>query len=110
MTHAFDFYLKQFARTLVDFGIEYRNAVSLSECAESFFNGFECKTKEMYWRYVSSRDSFDSFDPQLARSYAFAKKWRFALWALEQQQDSVDELRKVFIAKVTEILQKRDLR
>ncbi len=97
--HVFDFYLDQFAQTLADFVRGHLNAVSADECAEIFFNGFAGKTHEMYWRYASSRDAFDSFNPRLPKNFFFARKWRFALWALEQQQRQLDELRSAFTKK-----------
>jgi hypothetical protein len=101
ITHVFDFYLGEFAQVLAAFAHGHVNTVAPRECAEIFFNGFASKTHEMYWRYASNRDAFESFDPHLPKNFFFARKWRFALWALEQQQRQLKELREAFMEKTT---------
>ncbi len=97
----FEFYLENFARTLVEFSDEYSSITSLSECTEQFLIGFECKTKEMFWIYVTNRDGFDNFDPNLSSSYSFRKKWKFVLWALEKQHQLMEQLHEKFRANVS---------
>ncbi|MDA3927247.1 MAG: hypothetical protein PF904_21460 [Kiritimatiellae bacterium] len=93
-------YLNKFASVLVDFHDEYQSIVSLKECADCFMVGFDCKTKEIYWNYMVNKEAFDSFNPQLNRRYGFIKKWRFVLWALEQQHSRLELIHKLFIHKV----------
>jgi len=106
MAAVYDFYLDQFAQVLVSFVTEYRDIVSFSECADLFFSGFECKSREMYWRYASNRDAFDNFNPRLPGTFSFSRRWNFVLWSLEQQRDDLEMMRKLFISKVTESFKK----
>ncbi|MFO7938052.1 MAG: hypothetical protein R6V06_10680 [Kiritimatiellia bacterium] len=96
----FDFYLTNFADKLLEFSREYRSVVPLTDCVNRFFTGFECKTREMFWIYAANRDDFDNFKPKLASTYAFTKKWKFLLWALEKQYERVDQLHSEFIEKI----------
>jgi len=93
-------YLTTFARVIVDFHKEYQDIVSLKDCAERFIGGFDCKTKEIYWNYMVNKEAFDNFNPQLNKRYGFVKKWRFVLWALEQQHSRLELIHKLFIHKV----------
>ncbi|MDD2598887.1 MAG: hypothetical protein PHO37_06660 [Kiritimatiellae bacterium] len=104
MRAAFDFYLSSFTAVLYRFWQACESSISLSKCADHFFTGFECKTKEVYWDYMVNKEAFDMFDPHLHVRYGFSKKWKFALWALEQQHREIDELRTQFLAKIMELL------
>jgi len=106
LTAASNCYLQKFAAVIVEFHQEYEGLISLTECAERFIAGFDCKTKEIYWNYMVNREAFDRFNPQLNNSYSFVKKWRFVLWALEQQHSKLDIIHKLFIHKVKKIYEK----
>lgn len=103
LSSVFSFYLTKFAETLVEFSREYKEIASLDECTERFLTGFECKTKEMFWNYMTNRDAFDNFDPRLLSSYAFRKKWKFVLWALDQQHQGMEQLHEQFRQIVTAV-------
>jgi hypothetical protein len=99
----FDFYFGCYARVLHRYWLKHREAVALEPLAERFFDGFEFKTREMHWNYSVRREQFDAFDPHLPRHYAFVKKWRFALWALEGQLRRIESLRGLFAEKVRQV-------
>ena len=101
----FDFYLGCYAQVLVRFWQKHRSAVELPELVEHFFDGFEFKTREMHWIYSVRREQFDAFDPQLRDSYAFGRKWRFALWSLERQLRRIEQLRTLFADKVRSLVE-----
>ena len=92
----FRFYLDAYARVLHRYGVKHREAVAMGELTERFFDGFECKTREMHWNYSVRREQFDAFDPQLRHTYAFVRKWRFALWSLDRQLRRLEPLRALF--------------
>ena len=75
----------------------------MGELTERFFDGFECKTREMHWNYSVRREQFDAFDPQLRHTYAFVRKWRFALWSLERQLRRIESLRTHFMQHVQQV-------
>ena len=102
----YGFYLEQFAEVLVAFVGVCRNSVSLSECIDVFLQGFEAKTREMYWRFVSNREAFESFNPMFAGNYSFGRKWRFALWALEKQQQDMELIRKQLLSYVMKVFKR----
>ncbi len=101
----FDFYFDSYARVLYRFWCKHREAVTLEELTERFFDGFEFKTREMHWNYSTRREQFDAFDPKLPKHYAFVKKWRFALWSLERQLRRLDSLRTLFSRCVQQVAQ-----
>ena len=96
----FDFYLGAYARVLYRYWEKHREAVTLSELADRFFDGFEFKTREMHWNYSVRREQFDAFEPHLRLNYAFTKKWHFALWSLDRQLRRLEPLRELFKQKV----------
>ena len=96
----FDFYLGCYAKVLYPYWLKHKEAVDLEKLANRFFDGSEFKTREMHWNYSVRREQFDEFDPGLRPNYAFVKKWRFALWALERQLRRLEPLRAVFVDKV----------
>ncbi|MFA7173583.1 MAG: hypothetical protein WC340_09240 [Kiritimatiellia bacterium] len=104
MQAVFDFYLTSFTAVLYRFWQTCASSISFYECADHFFTGFECKTKEVYWDYMVNKEAFDMFDPHLHSRYGFSKKWEFALWALEQQHRKIDELHTQFLAKIAGLL------
>ena len=69
----------------------------LEKLAESFFAGFEYRSRAMEWQLTVQRDGFESFDPGLPRRYGFAAKWRFVLWSLERQVRRIGLLRRAFM-------------
>jgi len=92
----FRFYFDAYARVLYRYGLKHRDAVAMDDLTERFFDGFECKTREMHWNYSVRREQFDAFDPQLRHKYAFTRKWRFALWSLDRQLRRLKPLRVLF--------------
>lgn len=99
----FSYYLRCYAQVLFRFWLKHREAIGLDVLAERFFDGFEFKTREMHWVYSSRREQFDAFDPQLRSTYAFTKKWRFALWSLDRQLRRIEQLRGLFAENVRAI-------
>ncbi|MBO7655590.1 MAG: hypothetical protein J6U40_11785, partial [Kiritimatiellae bacterium] len=89
---------------------DHAQAVSLTDLAVSFFDGFEQKTREMHWNYTVRREQFDAFDPELPAEYSFVKKWRFALWALDQQATRIDRLREQFLTAIAQIKDRKPAR
>ena len=106
----FTFYLNRYAEVLFAFWSDHAQAVSLTDLAVSFFDGFEQKTREMHWNYTVRREQFDAFDPELPAEYSFVKKWRFALWALDQQAIRIDRLRERFLATISQINDRKPVR
>jgi len=96
----FDFYMGCYAKVLHRYWLKHRETVDAEKLAHRFFDGFECKTREMHWNYSVRREQFDEFDPGLRPNYAFTKKWRFALWSLERQLRRLEVLRALFVEKV----------
>ena len=96
----FEFYLGHYAPVLYRFWEKHREAVDVEKLAHRFFDGFEYKTREMHWNYSVRREQFDEFDPGLRANYAFTKKWRFALWALDRQLRRLEPLRALFVEKM----------
>ena len=103
----FEFYLGYYAHTLKQY--QKQHAVTMAEVAERFMDGFEYRTRSMEWQLSVMRDKFESFKPDLPRSYGFDKKWRFALWSLERQERRLGLLRRMFFKKV-EFVENEDLR
>ncbi|MBP5322128.1 MAG: hypothetical protein J6334_14225 [Kiritimatiellae bacterium] len=99
----FTFYLTCYAKVLYGFWSEHAQAVSLTDLAVSFLDGFEQKTREMHWNYTVRREQFDAFDPELPADYSFVKKWQFALWALDQQAARIERLREWFLERIIQI-------
>ena len=92
------FYLQHYAHALKAF--QRQHAVPMAELAERFMSGFEFRTHAMEWQLSVMREEFENFRPDLPKSYDFASKWRFALWALERQARRLPVLRKMFFEKV----------
>ncbi len=91
------FYLDRYARALA--GFRRQHTVSMKELAERFADGFEFRTHAMAWKLSLMRDRFEEFGVSLAPGYRFREKWRFAMWALEEQEKRLSEIRKVFCEK-----------
>ena len=89
------FYLGHYARALGEYAAKH--AVAAADAAESFFGGFEFRTRAMAWRLSTMKDRFDSFSPSLPARYGFGVKLRFALWSLERQAKGLPELRRRFM-------------
>ena len=92
------FYLSYFAHYLKAYQRQHK--VTMAEVAERFMNGFEFRTHAMEWQLSVMRDKFESFHPDLPRSYGFDRKWRFVMWSLERQERRLPILRKMFFQKV----------
>ena len=96
LTALVQFYISTYAKALAAFAAEHP-VVPLEALADSFFAGFEYRSRAMEWQLTVQRDGFESFDPQLPRSYRFAEKWRFVLWSLERQVRRLAFLRHAFM-------------
>ena len=92
------FYFTHFAHALKIF--QRQHTVPMADLAEWFMDGFEFRTHAMAWQLSVMRDKFEDFDPPLHPRYGFAKKWKFAMWALERQERRLPILRKMFFEKV----------
>lgn len=99
----FNFYMSRFAEVAVELWSEHSAFVTLNEVCERFFEGFASKTRAMHWRYVSRREQFDAFKPDLRKVYNFDAKWAFSLWSLERQSRRIDLLRDLFMEKVNKL-------
>ena len=93
-----NFYFGYFAHTLKIF--QQRHKVTMAEVAERFMGGFEFRTHAMEWQLSVMRDKLENFRPNLAKSFAFDRKWRFILWSLERQERRLANLRRLFFVKV----------
>lgn len=98
----FSFYASAYAGTLHKFWLKHSCAVSIQTMADQFMNGFEFKTRAMHWCYMSRKEQFEHFKPQIPSSYGFADKWDFALWALDALTARMGEFAEIFIEKVRE--------
>ena len=96
LTALVQFYISTYAKALAAFAAEHP-VVSLEALADSFFAGFEYRSRAMEWQLTVRREGFESFDPELPRSYRFADKWRFVLWSLERQVRRLGFLRHAFM-------------
>jgi hypothetical protein len=92
----FEFYVTSFARVMFAFWRQHAEAVALDDLAAAFLEGFAHTTGEMHWNYTVAREQFQLFAPDVRKSFAFSEKWRFALWALEEQQARIGSLREMF--------------
>ena len=90
------FYISTYAKALAAFAAEHP-VVPLESLADSFFAGFEFRSRAMEWQLTVRRDGFEAFDPKLPRSYRFADRWRFVLWSLERQVRRLGFLRHAFM-------------
>ena len=96
LTALVQFYISTYAKALAAFAADH-TVVPLEKLAESFFAGFEYRSRAMEWQLTVKRDGFESFDPGLPRRYGFAAKWRFVLWSLERQVRRIGLLRRAFM-------------
>ena len=96
LTALVQFYISTYAKALAAFAADHP-VVPLEKLAESFFAGFEYRSRAMEWQLTVKRDGFESFDPGLPRRYGFAAKWRFVLWSLERQVRRIGLLRRAFM-------------
>jgi hypothetical protein len=90
------FYLGHYAQALKDYCRKHPSVAAV-DIAERFLGGFEFRTREMAWKLSVMRDAFEAFDPPLPPKYAFRKKWRFVMWALDRQERRLPSLRKSFL-------------
>lgn len=96
LERCFDFYIAAFARGLLKLWQEHSRTVSSAELRNRFMDGFAASTRELHWSYACRREQFDLFDPDVRSTFNFKAKWHFALWALEQQQRRLPDLRQRF--------------
>lgn len=103
LTRCFDTYMSAFARCLLGYWREHAAAVTLEQVRERFLDGFAAATRTLNWNYTGQREQFDLFDPEVRAVFNFKAKWRFALWALTQQQRRLPELRTLFALRLQEL-------
>ena len=101
------FYLQHYAHALKDF--QRCHGVPMAELAERFMDGFEYRTQAMSWQLSVMRDKFESYEPDLPKTYDFAAKWRFVMWSLERQERRLPLLRRLFFEKV-KVVENENLR
>lgn len=99
----FDYYTVSYANGLYAFYEAHGAAASLKELLEAFLEGFSTKTREICWNYVGRRECFDEYRPSIRRVYHFPQKWRFALWALEQQHARLQDVCALISAQVHDL-------
>jgi len=99
LTGMANFYFGHFAHAVKLYAAAHP-VVTMNEVAESFMNGFEFRTRAMCWHVSVMRDRFESFDPPVPKTYAFAAKWRFVLWSLERQERRLELFKQLFFRKV----------
>ena len=93
-----EFYIGHYATALKSYRSRHPS-VPMGELAARFMDGFEFRTHAMAWQLSVMRDRFEAFDPDVPSRFDFARKWRFAMWALERQGRRLQLLRRLFVAK-----------
>ena len=101
--NCFEIYTTAFARAMVDF-LKKHPSVTVLQIADSFWEGFANTTRTLYWNYTCMREQFNLFDPGLRPIYKFTQKWRFALWALEQQYKRLPQLKEMLSVRIRALL------
>ncbi len=91
-------YAEAFAQAIVDFWRRHARVVSLDTVVGRFNEGFAAATRDLYWKYVSQRELFHSFDAGLRPMFKFTQKWHFVLWALERQYEQIGRICAVVTA------------
>ena len=94
-----DFYLGHFAAALRAYHANHPS-VPLANLAERFMDGFEFRAHTMAWHLSVMRDRFEAFAPNVLPRYAFARKWKFAMWSLDRTGRRLRELRQLFMEKM----------
>ena len=95
-----EFYFGHYAAALKAYQARHPS-VSLADLAARFMDGFEFRTHAMAWQLSVMRDRFEAFDPDVPSRFDFARKWKFAMWALERQGRRLPILRRRFVDKVS---------
>ncbi len=103
----FAFYMKQYARTAFDYAQKHP-ALSEWDIADAFFDGFAARTREICWNYTNRREQFDRYEPRIFGDYKFSEKWKFALWALEQQRQRLPDLAAILQREFTQLVEMRE--
>ena len=96
LNRLFDFYLSHFAAALRQYAARHPG-VAADAIARRFLEGFEYRIHAMSWQLSVMRDRFETFSPQIPKSFGFAERWRFVLWSLERQERRLDALEQLFI-------------
>ena len=94
-----DFYFAVYARVLGEYAARHP-VVPLAELADSFFDGYEHRSRAIAWRVTVMRDEFAQFAPNVPRRYRFAEKWDFAIWALGRRVLGLPRIRRRFDARI----------
>jgi len=97
----FEYYMKQFAQTAFDYACKHP-LLSKWDIADAFFDGFAAHTREIFWNYTNRREQFSRYEPRIFGDYKFSEKWKFALWALEQQRKRLDDLGAILHREFTQ--------
>ena len=90
------FYLGHFARAVRNYQRRHP-IVTVREVAERFMDGFAFRTQAMAWRLSTLRDRFEGFRTPMPPRFGFARKWRFVMWSLAQQDSRLPQLRERFV-------------
>jgi len=98
-----NFYLGHFAHAVTIYQRRHPS-VTMEAVATKFMDGFEFRTRAMARQLSVMRDRFDDFRPDIPARYGFERKWRFVMWSLERQGNSLPELRSLFYEKVATCL------
>jgi hypothetical protein len=89
------FYMSAYAEAIKRFAAAHP-IVSETDLANSFFEGFDFRSRAVEWQFTIRRDQFENFDPHLPGRYGFLPKWRFVLWSLERQVRRMDDFKAAF--------------
>ncbi len=90
LARIFRHYADSFAGVVRDFAAEHP-VVPLATLLDEFLEGFNAKTFEIHWNFASHREQFESYSSAAFRDYQFDERWRFVLWALDQQRARLAE-------------------
>lgn len=103
LANIFDLYMGFFSQMVFDY-TEQHTVISPWDIADAFLDGFTAKTREISWNYRNRREHFDNYEPRVFGDYRFVEKWKFALWALEEQRKRLDALAELFYKKFTDLV------
>lgn len=99
----FEFYTSRYAEVIYAFWREHRDFIRAEPLRTRFLEGFVSRIREMNWNYISRREQFDAFNPNVNPAFRFRDKWSFALWALERQARRMDVVQSLFIDKFNQL-------
>jgi hypothetical protein len=100
----FEFYTSCYAKVIHAFWLAHRDFIRIEPLRTRFLDGFAGRIREMNWNYISRREQFDAFEPNVNPAFQFRAKWAFALWALERQARRMDIVQVLFTTKLEQLV------